>query len=60
MIARDDASQDSELNSTPKEFANFSPGFPTLGASSLASSFYSERVRNRMELFQSNESVMVD
>ena len=27
------SSQESELNLTPKEFANFSPRFPTLGQS---------------------------
>jgi hypothetical protein len=48
-------SQDSELNSTPQEFANFSPGFLPWGTSRLTSSFTLKELRNRMELFQSYE-----
>jgi hypothetical protein len=38
-------SRDSELNSTPQEFANFSGGFLTLGIESLNILSCSERVK---------------
>ena len=38
---------------TPKEFANFSPGFPTLGNKAVKILFTLKELRNRMELFQS-------
>ena len=42
-----------ELNLTPKELANFSPGFPTLGNKAVKILFTLKELRNRMELFQS-------
>jgi hypothetical protein len=46
------SSEESELNLTPKEFANFSPGFPTLGNKAVKIFFTLKELRNRIELFQ--------
>ena len=53
-------SQDLELNTTPEEFANFSPGFPTLGNKSVNILFTLKELRNRVELFQSKELMLAD
>ena len=41
------------MNLTPKEFANFSPGFPTLGNKAVKILLTLKELRNRLELFQS-------
>jgi hypothetical protein len=45
------------LSSTPKEFANFSPGFLTLG-NKVRHRLYPERIKVTNGLFQRNESLV--
>ena len=45
-----DSSQEAELSLTPKEFANFSPGFPTLGNKAVKILSTLKELRNRMKL----------
>jgi hypothetical protein len=53
MYSGKGSSQESKLNLTPKEFANFSPGFRTLGNKAVKILFTLKELGNRMELFQS-------